>query len=214
MSVAAEDLAKPVLVGRSSSHFTRVTRVFASETGVEHAFQVVRDLMSLDPEDYGGNPALKLPSLRTARGVWFGALNICRELSRMSRVGPQVVWPEQLVEPLLANAQELVAQAMTTEVTLILSRLAGRGEGNSHQVKMEKSLTHTLSWLDDNVEGVLAALPRERGLSYLEVTMFCLISHLEFRDVVPIAVYGRLNAFCRAFASRPSIQQTAYRFDS
>ena len=214
MPAAPEGLAKPVIIGRSSSHFTRVTRIFAAEMRVDYSFQVVRDLMSCDLGDYGGNPALRLPTLQTPRGVWFGALNICRELSRQSRYRPQTVWPEDLDEPLAANAQELVVQAMTTEVALIMAKLSGDGNGNAHQVKMRKSLLNIMSWLENNAGHVLDALPSDRDLSYLEVTLFCLVTHLEFRNVLPISPYPDLNRFCQHFAERASIDETIYRFDT
>ncbi|HZH75861.1 MAG TPA: glutathione S-transferase N-terminal domain-containing protein [Archangium sp.] len=214
MPATLEELAQPVIIGRSSSHFTRTTRIFAAELGIDYSFRVVRDLMSSDPEDYGGNPALKIPSLQTSQGVWFGALNICRELWRRSSLKPRVLWPEELDQPLLANAQELVLQAMTTEVTLIMSGLGGAGDGSAHQAKMRTGLVNMLSWLEENTRSVLAALPPERDLSYLEVTLFCLVSHLEFRSVLPTASYSELNEFCRRFATRASIRETAYRFDT
>src|SRR4051812_43364066 len=117
MSGLGDGLARPTLIGRSSSSFTRVTRIFAAELGVEHGFEIVPDLLSLDAADYGGNPALKLPSLRTPRGIWFGALNICRELERLAPRRPFIVWPEAYDGPLLANAQELTLHAMATGVT-------------------------------------------------------------------------------------------------
>jgi hypothetical protein len=214
MPTALEELAKPAIIGRSSSHFTRATRIFAAEMRVNYSFQVVRDLLSCDPGDYGENPALRLPTLHTPRGAWFGALNICRELSRQSSCRPRTVWPEDLHEPLLANAQELVVQAMTTEVTLIMAGLSGSGEENPHQVKMRKSLVNTMWWLENNARHVLDALPPERDLSYLEVTLFCLVTHLEFRDVLPISSYAGLNKFCQHFAERESTDETIYRFDT
>jgi glutathione S-transferase len=214
MPAALEELAKPAIIGRSSSHFTRVTRIFAAEMRVDYSFQVVRDLMSCDPGDYGGNPALRLPALQTTRGVWFGALNICRELSRQSSYRPRAVWPEDLDEPLLANAQELVVQAMSTEVTLIMAKLSGVGDGNAHHVKMRKSLVNTMSWLESNARRALDALPSDRDLSYLEVTLFCLVTHLEFRDVLPISSYPDLSKFCQHFAGRASAGETTYRFDT
>src|SRR5262245_43668927 len=75
---------EPVLFGRSSSHFTRVTRIVAAELGVSYQFRVVPNLLSLDASDYGGNPALRLPVLHTEQGAWFGALNICRALERLA----------------------------------------------------------------------------------------------------------------------------------
>jgi glutathione S-transferase len=214
MPAALEELAKPVIIGRSSSHFTRVTRIFAAEMRVDYSFQVVRDLMSCDPDDYGGNPALRLPTLRTPRGLWFGALNICRELSRQSSHGPRTVWPEDLDGPLLANAQELVVQAMATEVSLIMAKLSEGGDGNAHHVKMRKSLLNMMSWLESNVGHALDALPSERELSYLEVTLFCLVTHLEFRDVLPVSSYPDLKRFCQHFAVRASAGETTYRFDT
>ena len=208
-----EELAKPTIIGRSSSHFTRVTRIFAAEMSVDYTFEVVRDLMSSDPDDYGGNPALKLPTLRTSRGVWFGALTICRELSRQSSHGKRLVWPEDLDQPLLANAQELVVQAMATEVTLIMAKSSAEGDGGAHQVKMMRSLVNVVSWLESNATDILAALPSDRDLSYLEVTLFCLVTHLEFRDVVPTAPYPGLLELCQHFAARASARETTYRFD-
>jgi len=205
-------MSAPVLIGRSSSHFTRITRIFAAELRVDYSFQVVRDLMSSNPEDYGGNPALKIPNLQTPQGVWFGSLNVCRELWRRSSLKPRVLWPEDLAEPLLANAQELVLQAMSTEVTLIMSKMGDASTSTAHQTKMRTSLLNMMSWLEANARSMLAALPA-RDLSYLEVTLFCLMTHLEFREVLPTAAYSELNQFCRQFATRPSVAETPFRFD-
>ncbi|RKH73149.1 glutathione S-transferase N-terminal domain-containing protein [Corallococcus aberystwythensis] len=204
----------PVIIGRSSSHFTRIARLFAVELRVEHSFQVVRDLLSTDPADYGGNPALRIPVLKTSRGAWFGALNVSRELWRQSNPRPRVVWPEDLDVPLLANLQELTLQAMATEVTLVMEKLAGAGEGTTHALKLRKSLLNMMAWLEEHADAALAALPPERDLSYLEVTLFCLVTHLEFRDVLPTAPYAALSRFCEQFSKRPSARDTAFRFDT
>jgi len=215
MPVALEELARPVIIGRSSSHFTRITRIFAAEMRIDYSLRVVRDLMSSDAGDYGGNPALRIPVLQTPRGVWFGALNVCRELWRQSNPRPRVVWPEDLDEPVLANAQELVLQAMATEVSLIMAKAAdASSDGNAHQAKMRKGLLNMMSWLEGNARSVLAALPPQRDLSFLEVSLFCLVTHLEFRGVLPTASYSELNTFCQRFATRASIGETPYRFDT
>ena len=213
MPAALEETARPVIIGRSSSHFTRITRIFAAELRVDYSLRVVRDLMSSDPEDYGGNPALRIPSLQTPQGVWFGALNVCRELWRRSSLKPRVIWPEALDNPVSANAQELILQAMATEVTLVMSRMADAQTSNAHQLKMRQSLLNILSWLEQHARSVFAALPPQRDLSYLEVTLFCLVSHLEFRDILPTDVYPELKAFCQRFATRASVRETPFRFD-
>ncbi|WP_338865977.1 glutathione S-transferase N-terminal domain-containing protein [Myxococcus stipitatus] len=214
MTEANEDLSKPVLIGRSSSHFTRIVRIFADELRVDYDFQVLRDMLSPRPEDYGGNPALKIPVLRTSRGSWFGALNICRELWRQSNHKQRIVWPEDLGEPVLANAQELVLQSMATEVTLVMSRVGGAGDGGVHQDKMRQSLGNMVGWLNANAASFCAALPEERDLSFLEVSLFCLATHLEFREVLPMAPYTALTEFCQRFGARPSCAGTSFRFDT
>jgi glutathione S-transferase len=203
----------PVITGRSSSHFTRMARIFAAELGVEYSLKVLRDVMSSNPEDYDGNPALKIPSLRTSRGVWFGSLNVCRELWRQSSRKPRVVWPEDLDAPLLANAQELVLHCMASEVLLVMDKVAG-GDGNAYQAKLRTGLLNSLAWLEENVGAALAALPPQRDLSFLEVSLYCLVTHLEFREVLPTASYVALNRFCQQFAQRASARETPYRFDA
>jgi glutathione S-transferase len=191
-----------------------VTRIFASELGVQYAFQPVLDLNSADSTDYGGNPALRVPILRTPGGVWFGALNICRELARQAAVKRSIVWPEDLDQPLLANAQELTVQAMSTGVSLIMAGAAGEADVQGHPAKLRTSLLNMLSWLETNAKAALAQLPSERDLSFLEVTLFCLITHLEFRKVVPTIAYSALNDFCRSFGGRQSAEATVFRFDA
>jgi len=200
-----------VLLGRSSSHFTRVARIFADELGVAYEFQVASDLMALERARFGGNPALRLPILKTPAGEWFGSMAICRELSRRATREVRVVWPEQLVTPLLSNAQELVLQAMATEVELIV---AGRGApATPHLIKRRASLESSVGWLNERVDEVVAALP-EREASFLETTLFCLTEHLRFREVLETAPFQRLEAFARDFAQRPAARATPFAFDA
>ena len=202
------------LIGRSSSSFTRVARIFAFELGVDYSFQVVPDLLSTSAADYAENPALRLPILETAAGSWFGSLGICRELARQSPREPYLVWPEDLREPLLSNAQEFAVQGLTTEVALIMARLAKEDPQSAHRAKQQASLVNLLAWLDGHVDDARAALPAKRDLSFLEVSLFCLVTHLQFRKVVPVAPYAALAAFCDQFGARASALETAYRFDA
>jgi glutathione S-transferase len=209
---SAHDSSELTLFGRSSSSFTRIARIYAAELGVPYAFRVVVDLMSLDPADYGDNPALRLPVLQTTEGTWIGASNICRALARRAPTDRLLVWPEHLDQPLLASAQELTLVALSTEVSLIMAQVANAAAGANID-KLSRSLQNTLGWLDENIDALLAALPAERQLSFLEVTAFCLVTHLTFRNVLPITPYPRLVAFSERFAERPCAQQTLYRFD-
>lgn len=201
------------IIGRSSSHFTRVTRIFAHELGLEPALRVVPSLASANASDYGGNPALRIPALVAPSGTWFGALSVCRELGRHTRSERRVIWPEALDRALLANAQELTVQAMSTEVSLIMGSLNGAELPEAHHEKLATSLRGSLSWLDQNIAAVLDLLP-PRELSFLEVTLFCLVTHLEFRALLPCGDYTRLQQFCARFAERESARATPFRFDA
>jgi glutathione S-transferase len=199
------------IIGRSSSHFTRVARIFALELEVAHAFVPVSDLRSLSASDYGQNPSLRMPVLRADNDEWFGALNICRTLHRMAKRERRVIWPEQLTTPLLANAQELTLQAMATGVELIMSRDTPTA-GSAYATKRRASLENSLHWLEARIDAALSTLPA-RDLSYLEVTLYSLTRHLTFRDLVETASFPRLRAFCEVFEARPSAVATPFVFD-
>jgi glutathione S-transferase len=201
------------LYGRSSSHFTRIVRIFAAEMEVALDFVLIRDLMSQDPADYGDNPALKMPTLESPDGTWFGSLGICRELARHHELNLDIVWPDQLDRALASNAQEMVLQAMSTEVAIVMGKASGVAADNAHQAKLRASLLGTLQWLEDNVGAALALLPPERDLSYLEVSLFCLVEHLPFREVLDTTPYPNLRAIAARFAQRSSAKATPFRFD-
>lgn len=203
------------LVGRSSSHFTRLVRMFALELGVAHTFRPVLDLQSLDPATYGGNPALKMPVLATAEGALFGAENICRALVRMAqRAGHagQVILRGAVDARAVANAEELVLHVMASDVTLVMATAAA--DGREPAPKVRASLENALRYLDEHVDEVRAALPKERTLSFVEVALFAAVTHLPFREVLDVSPYPGLGAFCRAFGERASARATEYRFDA
>ena len=201
------------LFGRSSSHYTRVTRIFAAELEVELDFQPIRDLMSTDAADYGGNPALKLPTLRVDGDAWFGSLSICRQLSAASALDLDITWPEDLALPVAANAQEMTLQAMATGTALIMGEASGVTSDNALLAKQRQSLQGTLAWLEGNVSAAIASLPPMRDLSYLEVALFCLLEHLEFRGVQSLEGYPNLRGCAERFGRRSSARNTAFRFD-
>ena len=201
------------LYGRSSSHFTRIARIFALEAEVAFEFVLIRDLMSQEPDDYGGHPAMKMPTLQTEEGIWFGSLPICRELVACSELNLEVIWPENLERPVAANAQELVTTAMSSEVGLIMGKATGIAPDNAQQVKTRASLLGAMEWLELNADRAIATLHPERDLSFLEVSLFCLLEHLEFREVLPLDPYPQLRAFAERFAQRSSAKATAYKFD-
>jgi glutathione S-transferase len=199
------------IVGRSSSHFTRIVRIFAEELAVPYQLQVVPSLMSTEPDLYGGNPGLRVPSLLVpGQPPAFGCINSCRILAEHSTRSLQVLWPEALTQPITRNAQELALESMSTEVSLIMT---GEGTGSAYAIKLRTALEGMLLWLDEHVERALAELPA-RDLSFFEVALFCLIEHLAFRNVLSLEAYAHLRSFRDRWGTRASAIATPFRFDS
>jgi glutathione S-transferase len=201
-----------VLVGRSSSHYTRVARLFALELGVAHTFRPVFDIMSLDTEVYGDNPALKVPVLVDARGPLFGTENICLELARRAGARSRVVLRGDVADRLVANAEELTLHVMTTDVVLVMAKITS--DDRPLPPKLQPSLENALRYLDDHLDRALAALPADRALSFLEATLFCALTHLPWRKLMEVGAYPRLGAFAARFGERECARQTEYRFDA
>jgi glutathione S-transferase len=203
------------IVGRSSSHFTRMPLMFAHELGVPFEFAPVYDMTSMDSEIYAGNPALKLPILRTEHSSLFGAQNICRALVEIAGVSKRIVWPEELRDNLSRNAQELVWHAMSAQVQVAFGTIVCKLPiDNIYFLKARSGLERSLAWLDENLGIALRTLPLQRDLSLFEVSLFCLVDHLTFRRTVDIAPFSTLMRFTEEFGTRPSAHHTAYRFDT
>jgi glutathione S-transferase len=204
------------IVGRNSSHFTRLPRIFAQELGVPLELVPIYDMRALGPEVYAGNPALKLPILRTETGVIFGALNICRAIAERATRPARIVWPEDLRDDLSRNAQEMVWHAMTAQVQIIMGTGIGKlPADNVFFVKTRTGLEGALSWLEANLAAALNVLPSPRDLSVFEVSLFCLMEHLSFRVTVPVEPYPALARFAAGFAAaNASARATPFKFDT
>jgi glutathione S-transferase len=200
-----------VLHGRSSSHFTRTARIVALELEVPHTFRPVLDLTSLDAASYADNPALKVPILVDEHGPLLGTENICRELARRSTKSAGMLLRGQSSERLIANAEELVLHVMSAEVHIILAKMAGSA---TVPPKVLASLENGLGFLDRNMDALLARLPLGQAPSFLEVALFCVVTHLPFRDVLDTSPWSRLTAFAERFGQRASARSTEYRFDT
>jgi glutathione S-transferase len=208
--LACQAMSDIVLQGRSSSHFTRTARIFALELGVPHAFRAVLDLTTIDAANYADNPALKIPILIDQHGPLFGTENICRELVRRSTKSPNVVMRGDASDRLIANAEELVLHVMNAEVTIITAKMAGA----STPPKVLSSIENSVGYLDDRIETLLPRLPSSRELSFFEVSLFCAVTHLPFRQILDTSRWKKLTEFAQRFGQRASARSTAYQFDA
>lgn len=203
------------LIGRSSSHFTRVTLMFAHELEIPFHFVCIHDLTATESQLFQGNPALKLPTLRRDGSLLFGTENICRALADSAPRPKRIVWPEQLRTDLSRSAQELVWHAMAAQVQLVFGTVVSKlPADNLYFVKGRAGFEGALAWLEQHHAAALAALPAERDLSLFEVTLFCLLEHLVFRQTLPLEAHPGLAAFARSYGARSSAQKTAYHFDA
>lgn len=203
---------EPVIIGRQSSHYTRVVRMFADEVRVACRFTPVGDLMSRDPEMFAGNPALKLPILRADGETIFGSVNICRALYGRSSNRVRVFWPWDSDDVLLMNAHEILAHAMTAEVDVVIHEIVEQRPPDNASRKRRESLIGCLEWLDRHLDDVLAAMPGF-DLSLFGIQFYCLVSHLPFRNPVDLSAMPRLRSFADRYGRRESAVATPYRFD-
>lgn len=200
--------------GRRSSHFTRMALFFAETLGVGYELQPVYDMTALDADSYASNPALKLPILRRGETALFGALNICRAIAETADASADVVWPEELTDDISRNAQELVWHGMAAQVQLILGTMIGKlPADNIFFTKTRAGFEGALAWLDAHHGEALQKLRPHRRLSVFEVSLFCLIEHIQWRKTLPFDRYRALIAFAQAFAAKPAAVRTAYAFD-
>lgn len=203
-----------LLIGRSSSHFTRLAAIFAHELGVPFTLVPVHDLTANDPTPYQGNPAMKVPALCRGDERVFGAENICRTLAEIGAVERRIVWPEQARSAVARNAQEMTWNGMNAQVQLLLGAAHKLPADSGYFTKIRASFEGSLGWLEDHLDEALRSLPEPRDLSLLEVSLFCLLDHIAFRGTLPLAPYTALAHFAGGFARRPSAQRTGYRFDA
>jgi glutathione S-transferase len=206
------------LIGRSSSHYSRVVRLLAHALDVPLALSPVFDLMSEDATAYAGNPALKLPALRDGEEVLWGSGNACRRVAaRAADGGARVFWPEHATTALLMNAHEMVAHAMATQVEVVFHELVSKRPADATSRKRRASLIGSLHWLDAHWPAIGAELPAGR-IALIELQLFALLEHLRFRyppdAPLDYAPTPHLDAFVAEFRQRPAAQATEYRFDS
>lgn len=203
------------IVGRRGSHFTRMVRMVAHELNVAYELVPIYDMKLLEADAYADNPALKLPILRRDGTSLFGALNICRALAESVSATTQIEWPEDRSDDLARNAQELVWHAMAAQVQLIVGTVIGKlPADNIFFVKTRTGLEGSLQWLDGHFAQILAQRRPTARFGVFELSLFCLIEHVRWRETAALDRCARLTAWAGDYATRPSARATSYEIDT
>lgn len=201
------------IIGRQGSHYTRMARLLAHELGVEVTLQPIYDLLSADPDVFGGNPALKLPALRQAGVVVWGSQNVCRALARSVLGGEsRVFWAEDARTPLLMNAHEIVAHTMAVQVEVVFHEVVSKRPADAASRKRRASLENCLVWLDANLVAIRTELPSDR-IRMFELALFSVLEHFGFRNPMDLSAAPELTAFMAEFGQRESARATPYVVD-
>ncbi len=202
------------IIGRRSSHYTRMVRLLAEELGVDYALRPIHDLLSEDPAVFAGNPALKLPAVRQGDTVVWGSHHACRLIARSAPDGEaRVFWPEQAQTALLMNAHEVLAHVMAAQVEVVFHEIVSRRPPDATSRKRRTSLMLCLEWLDRHLDDIHAALPAQR-IALFDLGLYALLEHLPFRNPIDLSPMPHLIDFVAAFGERASAQATPYVFDA
>lgn len=202
------------IVGRRSSHYTRLVRLLAHELGVPYALRPIHDLLSEDPAVYAGHPALKLPAARLGETTVWGSLNACRLVAAAANDGEtRVFWPEQARSARLMNAHEVLAHVMAAQVEVVFHEIVSRRPPDATSRKRRASLMLCLQWLNRHLDEIRAELPTGR-IALFDLGLYALLEHLPFRNPIDLSPMPHLVEFVAVFGERASAQATPYVFDA
>lgn len=202
------------IIGRRSSHYTRMVRLLAEELGVAYVLRPIHDLLSQDPAVFAGNPALKLPAARLGETTVWGSHNACRLIARSAPDGEaRVFLPEQAHTALLMNAHEVLAHVMAAQVEVVFHEIVSRRPPDATSRKRRTSLMLCLEWLDKYLDEIHAGLPVNR-IALFDLGLYALLEHVPFRNPIDLSPMPRLVDFVAAFGERASARATPYVFDA
>ena len=194
MSVVQRSSVAAARTSRAACRSSRVSSAWSTHSS--RSSTCCRTTRSATP----GNPALKLPVLKLEDGSWFGQLNACRALARRVDRRPAIVWPEQLAGRNAPTHRSSCSRAWQRGESdhrraLAFCSRRSRDEG-TRQPGGQRRL------LDEHLDAALSELPAGRDLSFFETTLFCFITHLQFREVMQIDRHQNLLSFCAKFGDR------------
>ncbi|MBC7973645.1 MAG: glutathione S-transferase family protein [Myxococcales bacterium] len=191
------------LIGTPLSHFTRKLRILLAELGVPFTFVRAPGVLTTTPDTYGGNPLMRVPTLRDGNVTVFDSEHIARYLVRRHDPADRFGVLRERVEDL--NRLTLINGVMANEVVIILARRAGLEDIDNvaYFRKLGAAIDAALAELDHSVD------VEAPGFDYRDIALVCMWQHLGHYQLRPgLAGYTRIAARVDRLAAQPSIAST------
>lgn len=186
------------LLGSTSSPFVRRIRMWAHNHGFNLAF-INLDIFSSAERQImiNNNPASKIPILIDNQQTVTDSNVIIRYLLAKNHLTP-FTWPQE-------NLLTTINACNDSCVELLLCQRSGfdTNEDKLFFNLQNERIVETLSYLNSH-------LSDEQFIScgYLNISLYCLLDWISFRDLHDLTPYTQLVAFHQAYALQESAQQT------
>jgi len=194
---------RPTFVGRSNSRFIRLTRIFAVECDVLHAFEIIPRITSLVATNYAGNSILKIPILkRPNHEQRIDSPDICRWLAYLRSNSRTIIGAESIAASSMRSVCDLTTQAMTTAASIAMARNAQFDDNHAYMRRLHTSLEGSFKWLKRCKGSQRDPLTKDGTLSSFEFSIYYRVQHRMFRQVAGTTPYFSLQAFCKHVVTR------------
>lgn len=194
----------PRLHGTPASHFTRKLRILLSEIGIQYEFVRTPSVLSLNCDDYGRNPLLRVPFFEDGDVAMWESDSIARYVARKYDPADRFTVLSESVQD--ANIQSVINSTMSNEVVLLLTeRSGGDITGIPYMQKLDSAIHSGLAYLEEVVT------KREASYDYRDISLICLWDHLVHNQWKGLEQYPRIQAHVSRFAVRPAVAASTPR---
>jgi glutathione S-transferase len=190
------------LYGTPLSHFTRKVRILLLEYGVPFAMVRPPDLLAA-ANTYGGNPLLRVPTLRHGGTTVVESDHIARYL--VAAFDPADRFGVTSADVSALNRRAVANGVMANEVTLILAKRGGLEDVDAvaYFRKLKEAIDAGLTWLDAETD------PDAPGFIYADIATIAMWQHVEhYASARDLGRFARIAARVARFASRASVAAT------
>lgn len=182
------------LIHTPRSHFARKVRLLLAALDVDVELVDAVNAAEANPERFGPNPLLKVPTLLDGDRPVFESDHIAMHVVRTRDPGDRFDVLTTDVDVL--NARAVLNGVMALEVELILGARSGLDTAQPRFTKMREAIERSLAWVEAH------AAVFERPPSYLGFHLLAMRDHIALYDLVPLR-YPQLQAHADAISRQP-----------